>query len=708
MTSLKPMESAILLLIRCIISIYTFITWPIYFILQKPWKIRANRSRLRAVSLTHGDDFILYRSVTEISDVHARFLQDKIDTMEKVFRFAVRQHGQKCALGTREILAEEDEMQPNGRMFKKFLLGDFQWRTFTQTDSEAESFGRGLRELGLRSRENVVVFAETRAEWLISANGCMKQNMPIVTLYATLGDDAIIHGINETEVSCVITSQELLPKFKNILPCTPNVTLLIVMEDPLKPLDLNGYGDTVSVLPYQEVIRLGDLSSKSGCLPKPEDTAIIMYTSGSTGSPKGVIMSHQNVVNAMLGYTNVTTFYENDVYMAYLPLAHVLELISESIWMLFGIPIGYSTPLTMTDKSSKIKRGSQGDASVLRPTIIASVPLVLDRIHKSIQEKIEGGPAITKALFNLAMEYKNDWTDRGYETPIINTTLFKPIRALLGGRLRFVLSGGAPLAPETHKSLKTTLCCPVLQGYGLTETCAATTVMDPDDNSLGKTGGPLTCCDVKLVSWEEGNYRIKDWPNPRGEIHIGGTNVAVGYYKQPEKTKEEFYEENGRHWFRTGDIGEFTQEGFLQIIDRKKDLVKLQYGEYVSLGKVETQLKINPLVENICIYADPTKLFPVALLVPNFDHLKSLAEKNGIELSTIEELCSHPEMTKLVLGELQKHAVKCRLQKFEIPQALTLIPDIWTPDSGLVTAAFKLKRKTVQDRYKASIDRMYS
>lgn len=707
MTSLKPMESALLLLIRCVFSIYTFATWPIYYILQKPWKVKANRSKLRAVSLTNGDDFILYRSVTEIGDVHARFIQDNIDTMEKVFRFAVRQHGQKTALGTREILAEEDEMQPNGRVFKKFLLGDFQWRTFTQTDSEAESFGRGLRELGLKPRENVVVFAETRAEWLISANGLMKQNMAIVTLYATLGDDAIIHGINETEVSCVITSQELLPKFKNILPCTPDVTLLIVMEDPLKPLDLKGYGDTVGVLPYKEVIRLGDLSSKSGLIPKPDDTAIIMYTSGSTGSPKGVIMSHQNVVNAMLGYTSVTTFYENDVYMAYLPLAHVLELISESIWMLFGIPIGYSTPLTMTDKSSKIKRGSQGDASVLRPTIIASVPLVLDRIHKSIQEKIEGGPAITKILFNLAMEYKNEWTDRGYETPIINSTLFKPIRALLGGRLRFVLSGGAPLAPETHKSLKTTLCCPVLQGYGLTETCAATTVMDLDDYSLGMTGGPLTCCDVKLVSWEEGNYRIKDWPNPRGEIHIGGSNVAVGYYKQPEKTKEEFYDENGRHWFRTGDIGEFSQEGFLQIIDRKKDLVKLQYGEYVSLGKVESELKITPLVDNICIYADPTKLFPVALLVPNLDHLKNLAEKNGIELSTIEELCN-PQMEKLVLVELQKHAVKCRLQKFEIPQALTLVPDVWTPDSGHVTAAFKLKRKVVQDRYKASIDRMYS
>jgi long-chain acyl-CoA synthetase len=172
--------------------------------------------------------------------------------MEKVFRFAVRQHGQKAAVGTREILAEEDEIQPNGRIFKKvfvdlsyqiifriiihiiffytykFVLGSYQWRTFTQMDNEAESFGRGLRELGINAKENVVLFAETRAEWLIASNGCMKQNMPLVTLYATLGEDALIHGINETEVSCVVTSQELLPKFRNILPCTPNVTVLVI------------------------------------------------------------------------------------------------------------------------------------------------------------------------------------------------------------------------------------------------------------------------------------------------------------------------------------------------------------------------------------------------------------------------------------------------------------------------------------------------
>ncbi|XP_057366617.1 long-chain-fatty-acid--CoA ligase 4-like isoform X3 [Daphnia carinata] len=709
MTRFKmPTEKAYLFLIQCVLCLYTIITWPIYFLVQKPWKARANHNRLRSVALMQGDDFVLYRSVSQISEVHVRFIQDNIDTMEKVFRFAVRQHGQKAALGTREILAEEDEIQPNGRVFKKFVLGSYQWRSFTQMENEAESFGRGLRELGINAKENVVLFAETRAEWLIASNGCMKQNMPLVTLYATLGEDALIHGINETEVSCVITSQELLPKFRNILPCTPNVTVLVVFEDAIKPLDFSGYGDLVKILPYREVIRLGEMSSKTGLLPKPEDTAIVMYTSGSTGPPKGVLMSHQNVMSSMLAYTNVAEIFEHDVYMAYLPLAHVLELIGESMCMLYGIPIGYSNPLTMTDKSSKIKRGSKGDASVLKPTIIASVPLILDRIYKSIQDKVASGSNMKKAIFDLAMQYKLDWFQRGYDTPIINSLIFRPIRAILGGRIRFILAGGAPLAPETHRCLRAALCCPVLQGYGLTETCSATTMMDMDDRSTGMTGGPLTCCDIKLVNWEEGNYRVKDRPYPRGEIHVGGPNVAVGYYKQPQKTAEEFYEENGRHWFRTGDIGEFRPEGNLKIVDRKKDLVKLQLGEYVSLGKVESELKTCPLIDNVCVYADPTKMFVVALVMPNLDHLKAIAVKSGIAWENIEEICLNNIVEKSFLAEIQKYGLNCRLQKFEIPQALKLVSEVWTPDMGLVTAAFKLKRKNIQDRYQLLIDRMYS
>lgn len=701
-------EKALVKLVKLLLHIYTVVTLPIYWLIQRPWRVREKYNQQRAVPLMHGDDFVTYRSVSEVNDVHVRFIQDKIDTMEKVFRFSVRQHGQKSAVGTREILAEEDEVQPDGRVFKKFVLGDYQWRTFSQLDSEAESFGRGMRELGLKPKGKVILFAETRAEWLIAANGFMKQNLILVTLYATLGEDALIHGINETQVTCIVTSHDLLPKFKNILPCTPLVTMLIVIEDALKPLNCTGYGDNVKVLPYREVTRLGEMSSKVGLLAKPKDIAIIMYTSGSTGAPKGVLMSHQNLVNAMVSFSNVTTIYEDDVYMAYLPLAHVLEFLAESMCMLYGMPIGYSTPLTMTDQSGMIKRGSQGDASLLHPSIIACVPLILDRIYKNIQAKIEAGPPLAKSIFNMALQYKLDWYECGYDTPIINAVLLKPIRALLGGRLRFMFAGGAPLAPETHRYIRATLCCPVLQGYGLTETCSGATMMDIFDKTIGLTGPPLICNDIKLVNWEEGNYRVKDRPYPRGEIHVGGANVVVGYYKQPAKTKEDFYDEDGKRWFRTGDIGQFHPQGVLQIIDRKKDLVKLQSGEYISLGKVESELKTCFLLDNICVYADPIRSFAVALVMPNPDQLETLAVKNGIAWKRIEKAVKNPKVEKLVLDEMKKHGTSRRLEKFEIPQVVKLVSEVWTPDSGLVTAAFKLKRRAIQDRYQHLIDRMYS
>lgn len=187
-------------------------------------------------------------------------------------------------------------------------------------------------------------------------------------------------------------------------------------------MDTKGYGDHVTILPYGKLIELGEKSTKTDAqLPTPHDTAIIMYTSGSTGMPKGVVMSHQNVLATMLSYSNEFPACKKDTYLAYLPLAHILEFITETwMCMLFGIPIGYGTTLTMTDKSPKIKQGAKGDISLVRPGIIVCVPLVLDRIYKSIQERIDSGSALKKAVFNYALQYKLEWTERGYDTPIIN------------------------------------------------------------------------------------------------------------------------------------------------------------------------------------------------------------------------------------------------------------------------------------------------
>lgn len=226
--------------------------------------------------------------------------------------------------------------------------------------------------------------------------------------------------------------------------------------------------------------------------------------------------------------------------------------------------------------------------------------------------------------------------------------------------------------------------------------------------STGRVGAPLGCCDIRLVNWDEGNYTVRDKPYPRGEVLIGGDNVALGYYKLPDATQRDFFEEDGRRWFRSGDIAEVQGDGCFKIIDRKKDLVKLQVGEYVSLGKVESELKTCPYVDNICVYGDATKQFCVALVVPAMKQLTALAEKMGKGSLGLEGMCDDPEIEKAVLKEIQSHGAACKLAKFEVPGAIRLCKEVWTPDLGLVTAAFKLKRKNIQDHYQSDINRMYA
>ncbi|OXA59054.1 long-chain-fatty-acid--CoA ligase 4 isoform X3 [Folsomia candida] len=702
-------DTLVVVLLRAITFIYDVLTLPIYTIVQYPWrKVReCKESKAQAISHEGG---ITFRSTTPISKMHVELEKQGIDTMEKVFNYAVRRNGSKRCLGSRELIDEEDEVQKNGKVFKKYVLGEYLWKTYNEVDRLASGFSKGLRQMGLEPKGKICIFAETRAEWLIAAIGCFKQNITLVTLYATLGEDAVIHGLNETECEFVLTSHDLMPKFRVILENSKSVKHLIYMEDPLRKTDVSKFPENVKIHGFCDVIAAGTKSSIGGSPPSPEDVAIIMYTSGSTGAPKGVLLSQRNVSIAMMAFSDALgPVYPDDIYLGYLPLAHVLELMCESISFLSGIPIGYSTPLTMTDQSSKIKRGCKGDTSVLRPTIMASVPLILDRIYKGIQEKVGESGKIGQALFKFFYDYKLKWYYRGFNTPLVNRLIFKKLRQLIGGRVRILASGGAPLAPDTHEFIRNSLCVPLLQGYGLTETAACATISLGSDMSTGRVGAPLGCCDIRLVNWDEGNYTIKDRPFPRGEILIGGDNVALGYYKLPEATEKDFFEEDGRRWFRSGDIAEVQEDGCFKIIDRKKDLVKLQVGEYVSLGKVESELKTCPLVDNICIYGDASKQFCVALIVPAVKHLTILATKLGKSGDmTLEEMCADAGLANAVLKEIQIHGTNSKLAKFEIPGAVTLCSDTWQPDSGLVTAAFKLKRKNIQDHYQSDINRMYA
>jgi len=700
----------ILTVAQVVVFLYDVVTYPIYQIVGRITSKQSEKSTTpRAYLVKESSEEIRWRrDKSNDNAVYKEIIIDnKVDTVTKAFNYAVTKYGEKQCLGTREVLGEEDEVQNSGKVFKKLSLGDYKWITYNQTHSISNMFGKGLRELGQQPSESIAIYAETRAEWIMAAFGAFSQSIVVSTLYTNLGDEAIVHGLNETEVSLVVTSHELLPKFKTMLAKCPKIKTIVVMEDQIFPTDMTGYNSDVQIIPFKSVVKLGETSTIPTVSPTSESPAIIMYTSGSTGVPKGVVLTHGNLISTSTCIMFLCTFKPDDVYIGYLPLAHVLELLSECTMMMFGVPVGYSSPNTMTDMSTKVKRGQKGDASVLKPTMMCVVPLILDRIYKNIIDSVNKRGTNFQKAFEFCYRYKLYWSRNNQKTPVVDKIVFNKIKSLLGGRMRFAITGGAPLSPETHEFIRVCLGLTLVQGYSLTETTCTGTCMQQDDMSTGKVGAPMAGMEIKMVNWEEGNYRVSDTPRPRGEIVIGGNTVAKGYFKNDKKTEEEFYNEGGKRWFRTGDIGEMFEDGTVRIIDRKKDLVKLQLGEYVSLGKVESQLKTHPLVENICVYGDSYQSYTVAVMVPIRNALEKLATDLGKTYSDYNILCQDNDIVQAVLKSISVHGIKSNLEKFEIPRMVTLVPEAWTPESGLVTAAFKIKRKVIQTFFQQDIDQMY-
>ena len=595
---------------------------------------------------------------------------------------------------------EKTEIEDGGKKkpWELIHLKETQYISFKELWKRITSFGSGLAALGLRAGSRIGIFEDTRPEWLTTLYGMWTQGLIGVTLYANLGEDALEYAIKESALPAIVCNGK---NVKNVLRITKKAgipTPIIIFLDAIPAgTDLGG----VACYDWKAVMNLGKDAPEPVLPDDPDATALIMYTSGTTGDPKGVVFSHENCICAVRIQTvRLEEFinYEDANYVCYLPLAHIYEFASENCFLLRKSTLCFGHPRTLTDAAAR----PHGDLAEYKPLLLTAVPRVFDTIRKAVLAKLPLEGTLKRRVFDRAYHERKLALQKGYETPYWNEKVFAGPKALLGGRCKELISGGAPLSASTHEFMSIVFGCGVSQGYGLTETCSICTLQRFYDLKTDNIGGLFPMVEVKLrdvEGWKHTN------PQPQGEICVRGPIVAKGYYNQPAKTKEAFSADG---WFFTGDVAELEPNGSLRLIGRTKALAKNALGEYIALEALEAVYTQNELAipNGVCVLVNPHKAYIAALVLTDEKKAMKFAAANHIQGSwpSILETARFQEKAAVSLAETAQGAGR---QPFERVKTVRILNEEWTPENDVLTAAMKLKRRVIDQKYSDIIGQLF-
>ncbi len=564
------------------------------------------------------------------------------------------------------------------------------WKTLSwrEVGEIVREVALGLLALGRKKSEAVAVLSATRAEWVQADFAIFSAGCRTIPIYPSYPPDLIQYIVNDAEVRTLIAEDPAqLAKVHSARAKMAGLEQIVVMH---------GYeGKEPWVLTWEALRRLGRenqdklKSELAGRVAdeRSEDIATIVYTSGTTGPPKGVVQTHANHIAMLKSSEQTLRVQEGDVHLLFLPLAHSFGRLESFAGVYRGLCTAFAESI---DKLGQ-------NLPEVRPHFICSVPRVFEKVYAGVMTRAEAGPPLKKRIFHWAVGVGKQVSrlkqarkpvpaGLGFKYRVAEKLVFSKMQAALGGRLRFAISGGAPLSREIAEFFHAAGIL-VLEGYGLTETCPSLTFNREDNFKFGSVGQAQPSVELKIAS--------------DGEILGRGPNIAKGYFKKPEATKEVFLPDG---WFATGDIGKIDSEGFLYITDRKKDLIVTAGGINIAPQNVENLLKGDPFISQAMVHGDK-RPYPVALITLNPEELAKFAREQGILVTDPAALAKHPKVLERVSRSIEER--NAGLQSYAKIKKFAILSDDFTIDNGLLTPTLKVKRKIITDQHKELLDSLY-